>query len=174
MRYLRNTPSTQAQRGFSMVEMLLTAFILAIGIMGLTMLQVMSLKGARGGKSLGTAVQVGEAVMDQIELEGRLTWLNVTSPPPTVLPNLQFVNRAASPAPMPFTIKGEVPVAGAPDPVDSATYFTVNWTKKDVSAGATGIMSNFTVTVNFSDATNPVTGLPINRQVVLTRSILHG
>jgi prepilin-type N-terminal cleavage/methylation domain-containing protein len=173
---LRSHSSIQAQRGFSMVEMLLTAFILAIGIMGLTMLQVMSLKGARGGKSLGTAVQVGESVMDQIESEGRLTWLNVTSPTfnPTALANLQFVNQAASPAPMPYTIKGKVPLAGAPDPVDSTTYFTVNWTKTDVSVGAIGTMSNFAVVVNFSDTTNPVTGLPINRQVVLTRSILHG
>jgi len=84
----------KAQQGFTMVEMLMTAFILAVGIMGLSLLQVMSLKGARGGKSLSTAVQVGDAVMDRIEQEGRLTWLNVTANQykvPAALTTLRFV-----------------------------------------------------------------------------------
>ena len=47
-----------------MIEMLMTAFILAVGILGLTMLLVMSLKGSRGGRSLTTAVLVGDNVME--------------------------------------------------------------------------------------------------------------
>lgn len=78
MHHQQKTTPIQNQRGFSLVEMLLTAFILAVGIMGLTLLQVMAMKGARGGSSLSTAIQVGEDVLDRIELEGRLSWLNIS------------------------------------------------------------------------------------------------
>lgn len=175
MRPSNQHAAKRAEQGFSLVEMLLTAFILAVGIMGLTLLQMMSLKGARGGKSLGTAVQIGEMVMDQIEMEGRLTWLNVSANAftPATLPTLQYVNRAASPALMPFTIKGQVPVANAPDPVDAATFYNVSFLKNDVTAVGTGIISDFSVDVAFSDVADPVTRAPIVRHVIIRRRILH-
>lgn len=177
MRHRRRGNPARGQRGFSIVEMLLTAFILAVGIMGLTMLQAMALKGARGGRSLGTAVQVGEMVMDQIELEGRLSWLNITATQvaaPAPLASLKYINKVPLAPSQTFTIKGEVPVAGAPDPTDTTPFYTVVIAQKDVSAAGTGIISDFTVNVNFSDQVNPVTGLPLQRTVAITRRILHG
>jgi prepilin-type N-terminal cleavage/methylation domain-containing protein len=177
MRYLHMGASRQAQRGFSMVEMLMTAFILAVGIMGLTLLQVMSLKGSRGGRSLSTAIQVGEMVMDQIEMEGRLSWLNVSDTkynPPLPMAGLQYVNRASMAAPLKFTIKGQSPVTGAPNPVDSTPFYTVNFAKVDVAAAGSGTISDFAVTVTFSDQSNPTTGVAIPRVVTITRRILHG
>ena len=47
MQFRKREALLQNQRGFSLVEMLMTAFILAVGIMGLTLLQVMAIKGAR-------------------------------------------------------------------------------------------------------------------------------
>ncbi len=177
MRHLERRASAQAQAGFSMVEMLLTAFILAVGIMGLTMLQVMALRGARGGRSLGTAVQVGEMVMDQIEMEGRLSWLNITATQaavPTALTTLQYINKVPLAVPQTFTIKGQVPVAGAPDPTDSTPFYTVVIAQNNVGAATSGVISDFTVNVNFSDQVNPATGLAIPRTVAITRRILHG
>jgi prepilin-type N-terminal cleavage/methylation domain-containing protein len=177
MRYLRRRTSARAQQGFSMVEMLMTAFILAVGIMGLTMLQVMALKGARGGRSLGTAVQVGEMVMDQIEMEGRLSWLNLTATPlgaPTALATLQYINKLPLATAPTFTIKGEVPVAGAPDPTDATPFYTVAIAQTDLAAAGVGTISDFTVNVAFSDQVNPATGLAIPRTVTITRRILHG
>jgi prepilin-type N-terminal cleavage/methylation domain-containing protein len=191
MRYLRRRTSVRAQQGFSMVEMLMTAFILAVGIMGLTMLQIMALKGARGGRSLGTAVQVGEMVMDQIELEGRLSWLNITATQaaaPTALATLQYVGKVksaipatitigppATPAPdATFTIKGQVPVATAPDPSDSTPFYNVYIAQRDVGNAGTGIISDFTVNVSFADEVNQATSVAIPRTVVVTRRILHG
>ncbi len=174
MRHLRRRTSVSAQRGFSMVEMLMTAFILAVGIMGLTMLQVMSLKGARGGKSLGTAVQVGEMIMDQVEMEGRLSWLNLTAgqlAAPAALTTLQYINQA-HPA-QTFNIKGEVPVTGTPDPTDATPFYTVVVAQNNNIAAGTGTISDFTVNVTFSDQVNPATGLAIQRVVTITRRILH-
>jgi hypothetical protein len=167
----------------------MTAFILAVGIMGLTLLQVMSLKGARGGRSLGTAVQVGETIMDQIEMEGRLSWLNITASQyaaPSALTHLLYINKVPStlfPTPIPlatppfatFTIKGEVPVANPPDPTDSASFYNVYISQtNNVGVAATGLTSDFTVNVQFSEQVNPATGLAIPRTVTITRRILHG
>ena len=69
MRSLRTRTGRPPQGGFSMVEMLMTAFVMAIGILGLAMLQAMSLKASRGTRSMTTAIQVGEGVMDRIEQE---------------------------------------------------------------------------------------------------------
>jgi Tfp pilus assembly protein PilV len=159
-----------------MVEMLMTAFILAVGIMGLTLLQVMSLKGARGGKSLGTAVQVGEAVMDQIEMEGRLSWLNITASQaaaPAPLTSLQYINKVPVTPSQTFNIKGEVPVTGTGDPTDATPFYTVVIAQNNIAAG-TGTISDFTVNVTFSDQVNPATGIAIPRKVTITRRILHG
>ncbi len=191
MRYLRRRTSVRAQRGFSLVEMLMTAFILAVGIMGLTMLQVMALKGSRGGRSLGTAVQVGEMVMDQIEMEGRLSWLNITATQvatPVALTKLQYVNKVPAtiptsitigppPTPTPtatFTIKGQVPVANAPDPSDSTPFYNVYVAQNNVGSAGTGIISDFTVNVSFADQVNQATSVAIPRTVVVTRRIIHG
>ncbi|HJV48092.1 MAG TPA: prepilin-type N-terminal cleavage/methylation domain-containing protein [Geothrix sp.] len=176
MRLHQKRTSVMGQRGFSMVEMLMTAFILAVGIMGLTLLQVMSLKGGRGAKSLTTGVQVGEMIMDQIEMEGRLSWLNITASQytaPAALTGLHYIGKGNQTG-LPFTIKGQVPVANAPDPVDAATYYQVAVSEANVSAAGSGKMGDFTVDVLFSDQVNQTTGVAIPRHVVITRRILHG
>ena len=165
------------QQGFSMVEMLMTAFILAVGIMGLTLLQVMALKGARGGSSLSTAIQVAEDVLDRVELEGRLTWLNISATQLTTagaLNNLQYVNKTALDAPLVFTIKGRVPDADAQNAVDSTAFYSVTMTRSNDSAASVGMVSDFTVTVSFSDVVNPTNNQPIIRNVRLSRRVLHG
>jgi prepilin-type N-terminal cleavage/methylation domain-containing protein len=170
----------QGQAGFSMIEMLMTAFIMAIGILGLSMLQVMSLKASRGGRSLSTAVLVGEHVMDQVEMEGRLSWLNATSKYNVTgladLPNLRYVSLPDGGARVDnFNSKGGPPL-GNPDPADNSTYFIVTTTNAVFvanSAATNGALSNFTVTVAFIDQLTQG-GAPIPRAVVLTRRILHG
>ena len=173
----RRSTRFRDQRGFSLVEMLMTAFILAVGVMGLTLLQVMSLKAARGGKSLSTAVQVGEAVMDRIEMEGRLTWLNVTDSQYKVtsaLPNLAFVDKTTLVTPLTFNLKGQVPDTASLDPAESTPFYSVNMRRVPVSALTTGAISDFTVTVTFADAINPTTNTPLTRTVTLTRRVVHG
>jgi prepilin-type N-terminal cleavage/methylation domain-containing protein len=178
----------KAQTGFSMIEMLMTAFILAIGILGLSMLQVMSLKASRGSRSLTTAVQVGEKVMDQIEMEGRVSWLNITDSNAvaaaiTPVVTLKYVNLATSDPSTPgagfketFNIKGQDPQPASTDPADKNPYFTVRTYRLPtvVGGGVTGNMDDFTVQVDFVDIVNTSTNAQIHRTVTLTRRILHG
>ena len=171
----------RGQAGFSMIEMLMTAFIMAIGILGLTMLQVMSLKASRGGRSLSTAVLVGEHVMDEVEMEGRLSWLNATdqytgTSTAVDLPNLRYVSIPDGGTRLEtFNSKGGPPL-GNPDPADNTVYFRVTTGRVvsvATSATTNGALSNFTVQVLFVDQLTSG-GANIQRTVTLTRRVLHG
>jgi prepilin-type N-terminal cleavage/methylation domain-containing protein len=167
------------QAGFSMVEMLMAAFILAIGILGLSMLQVMSMRASRGSRSLTTAVQVAELMLDQVESEGRLSWLNVIDTEqsvPTPLPALQYVNQAG-PVIRTFTIKGRIPDASSTDPADVMPFFTATLTRSaaPVATGATQSVHDFSVNVSFADTVEAGSSATIvQRNVVLRRRIVHG
>lgn len=179
MRSLRIPSRPGRQSGFSMIEMLMAAFILAIGILGLSMLQVMSMRASRGSRSLSTAVQVAEQMLDQVESEGRLSWLNIIDTiqgSPAPLPPLQYVNQAG-PVVRTFTIKGRTPDVAATDPADNLPFFTATLTRSAaaVATGPAQSIHDFSVNVTFADtvqAGNSAT--VIQRNVVLRRRIVHG
>ena len=168
------------QAGFSMVEMLITAFIMAVGILGLSMLQVMSLKASRGSRSLTTAVLVGEQVMDRAELEGRLSWLNVTDTNfalPSLaldLPKLKYITIAAG---APFVeylnVKGGAVNAASADPLEQTAFFTVTTSRAPFAKAATGMLSDVSVQVQFWDQVDQASA-KIPRTLTLTRRIAHG
>jgi prepilin-type N-terminal cleavage/methylation domain-containing protein len=174
------TPFRARQSGFSMVEMLMTAFILAIGLLGLCMLQTMSLRASRGSRSLTTAVQVAGAVLDQVEMEGRLSWLNLTNSAYSGstlanLPNIKYINlnTGASRADV-FNAQGNAPNT-TPDPTANTTMFNVTTTHIDDvnDNGVVGKVSDYSVLVVFNDTVSG-TGTLVQRQVLMTRRILHG
>lgn len=171
--------SLARQQGFSMIEMLMTAFILAVGILGLTMLQTMSLKASRGSRSLTSAILVAEHVMDQAEMEGRLSWLNITdsnSATPSLedMPNLKYiVIPDAGNLVETFNSKGGPVISTSPDPAESTPFFTVTTTRVAAAAAVTGRISDVSVQVQFVDNVDQ-TNTPIQRTVSLTRRIVHG
>ncbi len=182
---MRTRTTRGRQAGFSMVELLMAAFILAVGILGLSMLQVMSLRASRGSRSLSTAVEVGERLLDQVEMEGRLTWLNVTATQYTgsgitPVPNLQYVNQVGTvTVPGGFTIKGRTPDPASTDPLDhpATPYFTAT-VQRSANAVATGVdglqVHDFTVQVTFIDTVQAgSTTATVPRTVTLTRRIVH-
>ena len=160
------------QAGFSMVEMLVAAFILAIGILGLTLLQTMSLRATRGSQNLGIAVLLAEKVMDQVELEGRETYLNATITQyanPGALVGILYMKPATTSVPEYYKID---PTTGQSIPAATAAdaLFTVTMTKSAYAAG-TGL-SDVTVSVVFTDSVNATQ--TITRTATVTRRILHG
>jgi len=173
----RTCPATRlGERGFSMIEMLMTAFILAVGLLGLAMLQTMSLRAGRGGQSLTTAVHVAEAVLDQVELEGRMSWLNRTQLNPltavNALPSPFYLSLAKGGTMLQhFNLHGNPPDTTSASPAVSQPFFKVVTTRVDDVGTANGVgqLSDYSVLVTFSDNANTVP-----RQVVVTRRILHG
>lgn len=160
------------QRGFSMVEMLMAAFILAVGLLGLATLQIMSLRATRGGQSLTVAVQMAERVMDQIEQEGRQSWLAITDSDYTVPESLdqKYIGQSGSL----YVVLDEYGTAGDPveDKPEGARYLATVSASAPVVA-ATGRYSDFTVDLEFIDNTDN-SGNPIVRHAILTRRIIHG
>jgi Tfp pilus assembly protein PilV len=153
-----------------MVEMLMSAFILAIGILGLTMLQTMSLRATRRSQNLGIAVQLAEQVMDEVELEGRLTYLNsnITGyTTPGALNGLTYINNAT--VDKYYNID---PSSGQPvlTTVPAGALFHVAMTQT-VAAG-TGL-SDVTVQVQFTDAVTSAS-VAVQRTATISRRILHG
>jgi len=174
----RNHPRPR-QAGFSMVEMLMTAFVLAIGLLGLAMLQAMSLRASRGSRSMATAVQVAEGIMDSIEMEGRLSWLNATTSPYTGpslanLPTLMYVTiPAGQPLTQHYNLMGDTPNPTSTDPAQSNPFFTATITQVPDPAAVAGGLSDFTVVVSFADTVG-ATQAAVTRKVTLIRRIVHG
>lgn len=169
------------QAGFSMIEMLMTTFILAIGLLGLCMLQTMALRGGRGSRSLTTAVHVATAALDQVEMEGRLSWLNITDSPLSGQTNsslnlifIPLLHGTSSNA-IYFNLQGNPTDINSTDPTINDKFFTVIIKHvDDVGNGAgVGQVSDYTATVTFSDTVN-ASQSPVTRTVVLTRRITHG
>ncbi len=160
-----------------MVEMLMTAFIMAVGILGLTALQVMALKATRGSRSLGTAILVAEQVLDLAEREGRLSWLNLAdtnAANPTALAGLKYISLEAGASVVDvFNVKG-VPVnAESSDVTEATAFFTATTTRLPPSTAVRGSLSELVVSVQFVDDAD-TRGKGVTRVVRLGRVISHG
>lgn len=158
-------PRRSRRAGFSMIEFLITAFILAIGILGLTMLQVMSLRASTGSRALNTAVMVGEGVLESIQSEGRQRMLF-----------LKFVGTAPS-----TTYFGADPITryyafdGTLLASPANAFYTIVITNADVVAlGVAGGTKRFTLVLTFADTPNPANPTTtITRTVTLTRQVAY-
>ncbi|MDR1840382.1 MAG: prepilin-type N-terminal cleavage/methylation domain-containing protein [Holophagales bacterium] len=183
--YRRRLARVGRQSGFSLIEMLVAATILAIGILGLTMLQAMSLRASRGSATMATAALVAEQIMDRAELEGRLSWLNITDAN-RVAPNrdidlqnfnLKYINiKNGEKLEESFNLKGGLVVPDDPDPALSLPFFRVSTRRVAVPTaglvGSVGQMSDLSVRIEFSDS---VENNQVNtRTFNLTRRIIHG
>lgn len=65
--------AAKAQRGFSLVELLLTAFILSVGLLGLAALQASAMRGHLNSKTRDAAAYFGSSVLDRLKSDGQLT-----------------------------------------------------------------------------------------------------
>ena len=156
----------RSQAGFSMVEMLMAAFILAIGLLGLAMLQTMSLRANTGSRSLTTAILIAEGKLDDIQTNGRATKLfaRTGGTPPGTLTT--YFGAAAAPD-LTYNFAGRV----LPDAIDNQLYFTLNVRRNIVVAPVSQIggLADFTATVTWNETT--VGTGSRTRQVVLTRRV---
>jgi len=155
----------RSQQGFSMVEMLVAAFIMAIGILGLTMLQTLSIRTNASSRSRTTAIQVADRFMDQAEALGRNSLLVARSketPPTTISPDYfgsAIITRYAN---YDGTTSTE------------ASYFTVTIQPTDVATEYAGIggIKLLTITVSWKESSSSANTL-IDRNVVISRRISY-
>ncbi len=152
------------QSGFSIIEMLLTAFILAVGILGLTMLQVMSMRASTGSRALNTAVMVGEGALESIQSEGRQRLLFVKNG--ETAPATTFFDAARTEY---YAFDGSLVPSAA------NAFFTVVITPVDIVAlSSAGGTKHFTVVVTFADTPNPANpAATVQRTVTLSRQVAY-
>ena len=70
----RRIEHRDASLGFSMVELLMAAFILGVGLLGLAALQTVAMRQAGGSRSKGTASYVAQSVLEAAVLEGQVSY----------------------------------------------------------------------------------------------------
>lgn len=170
-----NSPSRTAMErrgdgGFSMVEFLVAAFILAIGLLGLMTLQVASVAQAGAGRGRTTAVYIADLILQRAQLEGQHYYLakssNVTptltavftATPGTALANATFGG---------FNVEGVQVTNGAganltglatlvPDANKRTPVYTASWARRaypGTAPATTAQSQEFVVNVSWVEAT---------------------
>lgn len=167
--------------GFSMVEFLLVAMILGVGLLGLAALLTTSTRGYAGSRTRDTATGIAGSVLDRLDLDGRLSAaLRSTSaviPASALIANAadDTVNNYADPATggTAFDLQGQ---ATATTPV-----YTVSWVRranKALAPVATSqvLAAEVVVNVQWTEAIkNPTTGVVISqpRYISVSRYIRY-
>ncbi len=160
------------QSGFSLVELLVAAFIMAVGLLGLAALETVALKSNTRSRGYNTAVLVANHVLDAVETQSRQTLQTQTYGGTVTYPNNYF---GAAPVVEQFTYKGAHPDANAANAVDKTAYFTATTTSANAGTytGATGTLAVVTTIVTFQEASTQG-GPLVTRTVTLTRTLNHG
>lgn len=168
-----------AQAGFTMVEFLIAAFIMAIGLLGLTALQILALRSTTTSRGMSTSVLVGDGVVERINTEARQSYLGmIFSSAPT------GGTRYLGKAPLAPGIKPTDPVPGgavvdyfdfAGTPLTSAVgaYYTVStWVdSRTLGSGSTDV---FVVRVEFNESPDPAKpGQFVKHAMNLIRTVVH-
>lgn len=157
----------KAQSGFSLVEMLMAAFILAIGLLGLAMLEILSLRANLGSSSLTTAVTLGNRILDAAAAEGRFSWSNMTALAPITLNPARYLDPTGAKATTEY-----YDLRGGALADQTGSIFTASVVNAPQLAAGAGRTTLVTVTITFIDQANPTNPSQVlKRSVVLSRSV---
>lgn len=172
MRTVRRMRKSQA--GFSLMEMLMVALIMGIGLLGVASLQTVAIKATNGSANLATAAQIANRIMDQVEEEGRLCWLNQTASgviaTGTEPPNLYYLSHTPpfTLAAQGFDITGSALPAGTAHPIFQAV---VSGTAVTTAGATVGKLVDVNVTVTFTDSVQG--SRTLTRTLTLSRRIIY-
>lgn len=163
----------RGESGFSLVELLVAAFIMAVGLLGLAALETVALKSNTRARGYNTAVLVASQVLDAAEAQSRQTLQTQTYGGTVSYPANDYFGLA--PVVEQFTYRGAHLDANATDPVNKTAFFSATTSSANAGnyAGAAGRLVVVTTVVTFREAlTNG--GPLVTRTVTLTRNINHG
>ncbi|MCE1205091.1 MAG: prepilin-type N-terminal cleavage/methylation domain-containing protein [Holophagaceae bacterium] len=170
------TSRASRQSGFTLVELLMTALIFGIGLLGLAALQVSTLRSNSGGRNRFTATALAEGCLSAIQAEGNNSWIYAAGIRGTgvAYPVARVYTGGGAAGPFgTFDING-LPVAAG----DPTTVFTVRWARNVASAPTPKApimgmdLREFVVTVTWQDqavdaagAAMPVSTLSMSRLI---------
>jgi prepilin-type N-terminal cleavage/methylation domain-containing protein len=153
---------TGRQKGFSLVELLVTALIFGIGMLGLAALQVSTFRSNTGGRNRFTATSLAEGCMSAIQAEGSASFAYAAG---------IAGNGGAYPIARVYTgatatgTFGTFDINGSPIAKTSPSkVFTVTWTQNNANSpvpksAITGMnLSEFVVQVQWQDQATSAAG----------------
>lgn len=153
----------------------MATFILSIGILGVSMMQLMALRSTRGAQSLNMAVTIANRILDSAEAEARQAWLTRTQ---TTLDDASATAQATLQLASNKYLKGQAhqfqqgfSPTGTPVPVAQA-FYTTKTTQTAPVTGTTGAHSVLSVEVSFVE-TVVAAGSPVRRKITLQRTVHH-
>lgn len=175
----------QPEGGFTLIEMVLAAFVIAVGLLGLTMLQTMALRTSSSGSRMAKAVRLGDGLLDNIANEGRLRRLVSQFQDPNMATRLsatvyfradfqrQNLYFDASDTLLGSNANAD-PTSGRP----AGTVFTAIVTpvvRADAPTGIQGMdVKTFQVVVEYLEVPNPSNAAAtFKRSATLTRTVGH-
>lgn len=171
------------QSGFSLVELLVTSLIFAIGLLGLAALQVATLRSNSGGRNRVTATSLAEGCLSAIQAEGSMSWsfasgaLGAAS---TFTGTRVFTGGAGAIAKTDFgyfDINGQPVVKGDPTQVFQVSWLRLAFTDATPQIAITNMnLSEFVVTVTWTDQATAADGTNLigSNNLILSRLIRYG
>jgi len=154
--------SRRRQAGFSIIEMLLVAFIVAIGLLGLAALQLVSTAQGTSSRERGTANLIAHSMLDRIQAEGSLAAAERYNNDAVTSTGFFFIDPASPTTAynstggenLTFNIRGEVVATNAADKL-----FTLTWRRQNgVSASLNTAYQEFIVNVSWQEAVKNASG----------------
>lgn len=180
------TPSTLTRRpeeGFSIVELLLAAFILGIALLGLAALMTTSIAQGGSSRKRGTATLIAHSVLDRIQAEGALAAAErYNSGTGTVTSSgWYFIDPVGFSAHTSTATEGNTNQYGTFDVLgnfvpatDPNKVFTVNWQR--LAGDSTNFALNaaqqyYIVNVSWQEADPKAPATPINKTISVSRHV---
>ncbi|MBS1766107.1 MAG: prepilin-type N-terminal cleavage/methylation domain-containing protein [Acidobacteria bacterium] len=163
--------SRRREAGFSLVELLVAAFIMAVGLLGLAALENVALKSNTRSRGYNTAVLVASRVLDAAETQSRQSQQVASYGGSVTYTNDYF---SGNPIVEQFTFKGLHPDSTAANLIDKTAYFTATTTSANAGSysGAVGKLAVVTTVVTFKEASYQG-GPTVTRTITLSRTINH-
>jgi prepilin-type N-terminal cleavage/methylation domain-containing protein len=128
---MRRRFPTFDSRGFSLVEFLMVAIILGIGLLGLAALTTTAMRGYSGSRTLDSAVALSSSVMDRLSADGRIS-AQLRSISGSTIPTSALVANATdgkvNTYTDPATQLGTFDLQGQPS--STQPVFTVKWVRR--------------------------------------------
>ncbi len=162
-RGLRPSSQTGKQAGFSLVEMLLAAFIMAIGLLGLATLQMMAIRTAGVGARMTDSVLLAERVVEAASMEATQSYLAAKAG--TTVANARLYLPGT---PVQY-YKGDLTQGVAGDPNN---VYTVRINVSNIVVATQGGIDQIDVAVSFVEAVSGAT--TTNRTIQVSRQVTHG
>lgn len=163
---MKGLMSSRKARGFSLVELIVVMFILAICLMGLMALQMASIRSLAGNRSREMAVSLSKSVLDQAQAVSLMNRMTLYDMPGGGVANNDFIAPGRTEGDVLFSIDGTPPTAEKP------VYFRVHWVS-DVPPNNMPRTKELRVETFWTAEPGPNGGGPVQKSVSMNRLIQH-